>query len=182
MIDALELIFNITEIEDCWFADRPAPSPSRTNKRPIVKGDKTTTAGRFVCWLTNGPPPHISFHAAHTCHNDQCINPDHLYWEEPGINSSQAMGVEAAARHKAMSDIGRTKSARDSGKTAETLNISKRGDSWHCRLVHQGRVYTKSGDFAVVQKWRDDRFEEFGKPSAVSLFNALAEYEAALTR
>lgn len=44
-------------------------------------------AFRILLWLHKGPPPEPHFHAAHTCHNPLCINPDHGEWQLPDTNN-----------------------------------------------------------------------------------------------
>lgn len=37
-------------------------------------------AHRLVCREVNGPPPFRRAHAAHTCGNRDCVNPQHIRW------------------------------------------------------------------------------------------------------
>lgn len=50
-------------------------------------------AHRFMCELTNGPPPTDKHEAAHTCGNAHmgCINPNHLEWKTHQENAQDRL-------------------------------------------------------------------------------------------
>ena len=53
---------------------------------------------RFVCWLHNGMPPPEQPFPLHHCNNRKCINPLHLKWGDPTMNSSHRKTANSLKR------------------------------------------------------------------------------------
>ena len=49
-------------------------------------GGKIMLAHRFMCQIAHGAPPTRNYHAAHSCGNRKCINPEHLSWKTGSEN------------------------------------------------------------------------------------------------
>jgi hypothetical protein len=86
----LGLEYSVSE-SGCWVA---GASVWRNNRgRPFTRGE---AAARFICQQVKGSPPEPRYHAAHKCHNGQCLNPDHIEWQTPEENSAASRkNVEA---------------------------------------------------------------------------------------
>lgn len=51
-----------------------------------TQGGKTFLAHRLMCELVHGKAPTMAHHAAHSCGNRRCVNPDHLSWKTQSAN------------------------------------------------------------------------------------------------
>lgn len=51
-----------------------------------VIGGVQKRASRWMCILAHGNPPTLDHHAAHSCGNASCVNPNHPRWATPAEN------------------------------------------------------------------------------------------------
>lgn len=65
-------------------------------------GRKHLTTHRWMCEVTNGPPPSDDHEAAHSCGNRRCVNPKHLSWKTRASNQldRRLHGTAAIKRSK----------------------------------------------------------------------------------
>jgi hypothetical protein len=81
LLNCLGCQYVIDKITGCWNYNGKAPT-GQSKRCTIIMGNKGTTAGRVICTVVNGPPPsNLEYHAGHSCHNRDCINPEHFRWE-----------------------------------------------------------------------------------------------------
>jgi hypothetical protein len=71
-----------------------------------MAGGKPVPAPRYVCWIALDEAPGKRKHT-HSCGNDQCVNPRHLSWTQPGPMPPMAQ----AAVIKGLDDTGRNSSS-----------------------------------------------------------------------
>lgn len=87
-VDFLASVGSQYEVQECgcWLFNGKAKARSRPS---VIVGSKGTTLGRALCYIVNGPPPESRYEAAHTCHTDECVNPEHFEWQTPEQNQHQ---------------------------------------------------------------------------------------------
>lgn len=116
-----------------------------TDGYPTMRIDgKMVRLNRWICEKAHGAAPH-GVHAAHSCGNERCINPGHLYWATPKRNNADKIPhgtTNRGERHgnSKLSDSGVLKIradkrahaliAKDFGVDRSTVSQIKRRASW----------------------------------------------------
>lgn len=133
------------DVTECIFWPGTRNAKGYGTIKDSATGEKT--AHRIVCRIFHGPPPEGRPHALHACGQGMqgCVNPSHLYWGNPPLNSADMVahgnsqrGSRAYNAKVTESDInpirydGRPVEviAEDYGVSKWTIYDIKRGRNW----------------------------------------------------
>lgn len=57
----------------------------------IWDGKRMVLTHRYICAMAHGSPPTDTHHAAHSCGNPSCVNPNHLSWKTKKENEADKL-------------------------------------------------------------------------------------------
>lgn len=110
----------------CSKSRRCIPWPYGTFDGYGVLGHDGTTmlASRVMCILAHGAPPNKRSHAAHSCGNPICVNPNHIRWATPAENAKDRAlhGTEARGSNRPNAKL-------DNRKVRSVIRMTKAGHS-----------------------------------------------------
>lgn len=104
---------------------------------------KRHLAHRFMCEQKNGAPPDADLHAAHSCGNRRCVNPNHLSWKSQSDNQldRRVHGTRNKTRTKITAlqadQIRKLKGLETSVQTAARYGVTES----NVRLIQEGKTW-----------------------------------------
>lgn len=102
---------------------------------------KLWMAHRLMCILAHGEPPTSKHHAAHSCGNRSCVNPNHIGWKTASSNQidrrkhgTKSVGWKGKLTPKQVLEIRLLKGRETSVQTAKRYGVTES----NVRLVQSG--------------------------------------------
>lgn len=125
----------------------PFKSKYKNGYGSVFYDGKLTGAHRVMCRLAHGEPPTREHHAAHSCGNRMCVNPNHIGWKTPSQNEADkvAHGTDvrgernpcAKLNRQQVQDIRSMRGTKSQSSIARQFGVSRRavgfilsGETW----------------------------------------------------